>query len=722
MASKDKWVRRFSVDETAKHKNGFTIYKITSVLFPISSPEAVTLVSVWKRYSDVQRLHKSMRSLHAGLHLRGTFPTLPNYSYFKRFQREVIEERARTIKALLEFVAEHRLLFTSTDFVNFLQTGYPEPETPPRGVIAAIRSSLHLPLHDAPPLEYQTDDDDVPPEQSNAMAKDEVDFISQIPIYGAADVEIRQSPNKPKVSDSFESLNSLGSIDSDLYEELSKVNIDKPRVLPDLINFDAPSTSRFEDYHTMRSEGDAESVSSQNFEPACAWAGWLQAAARGAAERDHARAFHCYKAAIELMLHAAQAEPDPQRRAFIKEQTNKYLSLAEAIYKEHLCTEEQEQNVTYRVLGVLGASVMLVLHRHLNACYAMKVVRKIPNNLTEFDEYFLQRTNETREPILPTDIPYMVTLHAYMETNNLLFLILSYAPGEKLFDYIKRYIRTAPDTPKNHPSADVRNENVPEKTDTDIPDTPVRESINNNSHDDVTELLLNSQKLLKNVDKALSGPCDDLECVGAGEAPGETSDRNENEDAVASQTPLPRRVVPAAAVRQWAAEILLAVDSLHHTGLVCGDLSPSDVLLGSGGQAVLTYMLRHPSPGVWEARAARLRGRCAAHVAPEARAGVAGVAGVGPEALTPAADWWSYGALLYALLCGKPLCYYHRSGFTSHTILHIPEGLSVEEESILTQLLTYEPSERPSVEDIKQHPYFKQVDWTAVYNAWTPPD
>ncbi|KAG6458431.1 hypothetical protein O3G_MSEX010856 [Manduca sexta] len=365
---------------------------------------------------------------------------------------------------------------------------------------------------------------------------------------------------------------------------------------------------------------------------------------------------------------------------------------------------------------------MLVLHRHLNACYAMKVVRKIPNNLTEFDEYFLQRTNETREPILPTDIPYMVTLHAYMETNNLLFLILSYAPGEKLFDYIKRYIRTAPDTPKNHPSADVRNENVPEKTDTDIPDTPVRESINNNSHDDVTELLLNSQKLLKNVDKALSGPCDDLECVGAGEAPGETSDRNENEDAVASQTPLPRRVVPAAAVRQWAAEILLAVDSLHHTGLVCGDLSPSDVLLGSGGQAVLTYMLRHPSPGVWEARAARLRGRCAAHVAPEARAGVAGVAGVGPEALTPAADWWSYGALLYALLCGKPLCYYHRSGFTSHTILHIPEGLSVEEESILTQLLTYEPSERPSVEDIKQHPYFKQVDWTAVYNAWTPPD
>lgn len=32
MSAKDKWVRRFSVDETARHKNGFTIYKITSVV------------------------------------------------------------------------------------------------------------------------------------------------------------------------------------------------------------------------------------------------------------------------------------------------------------------------------------------------------------------------------------------------------------------------------------------------------------------------------------------------------------------------------------------------------------------------------------------------------------------------------------------------------------------------------------------------------------------
>lgn len=79
--------------------------------------------------------------------------------------------------------------------------------------------------------------------------------------------------------------------------------------------------------------------------------------------------------------------------------------------------------------------------------YSFQVIQKIPTNLTEFDEYFLQTANETRQPILPTVIPYMVPLHSYIETNNLIFLILSYAPGEKLFDYIKNYAKSVPTTP-----------------------------------------------------------------------------------------------------------------------------------------------------------------------------------------------------------------------------------------------------------------------------------
>lgn len=519
MSAKDKWVRRFSVDETAKHKNGFTIYKITSVLFPLESPEASTVVSVWKRYRDIQKLHKSMRSLHAGLHLRGTFPALPKYSYFKRFQKEVIGERVKTIKTLLEVIAEHRLLFTSTEFVNFLQTGYPEPQPQSGGLINAIRSSLHLPIEETQPLEYQTDEDDASSQTHTAQAatetpvspplsQDETDFISQIPIYEAADVEIRQSPRKLSLPSSYESINSLDSIDSDIYEELSKVTVDKKpsvktkSVLPDLINFDAPSTSKFEDYHTMRNQNNESDTVSLNSN-VCSTSSYdvdsrrsssrvsysksvlslsntecktktedsyvfeagymLNLAARYEDMEDYQRAFECYKSGIEKMLIGVQGDTDPQRRALIKEKTNKYLSYAEDIYKNHLCHTEQnlmqerddnirplhcpiplsmlkrpyEELSLYRVLAILGSSIMLV-HRTEQAYYAMKVIQKVPNNLTEFDEYFLQRTNETRQPILPTVIPYMVPLQAYIETNNLLFLILSYAPGKKLIEYIKK--------------------------------------------------------------------------------------------------------------------------------------------------------------------------------------------------------------------------------------------------------------------------------------------
>ncbi|KAH9628161.1 hypothetical protein HF086_009186 [Spodoptera exigua] len=137
-----------------------------------------------------------------------------------------------------------------------------------------------------------------------------------------------------------------------------------------------------------------------------------------------------------------------------------------------------------------------------------KVIQKIPNNLTEFDEFFLQRTNETRQPVLPTVIPYMVPLQAYIETNNLIFLILSYAPGKKLFDYIKNYSKSLPTTPAREVNlenvfTEPKNKNF-EKTDNncDVVQTEV-EATNNNKELSVNELVLNSQKLLLNVDKVL---------------------------------------------------------------------------------------------------------------------------------------------------------------------------------------------------------------------------
>jgi hypothetical protein len=183
---------------------------------------------------------------------------------------------------------------------------------------------------------------------------DETDFISQIPIYEAADVELRESPDHQLFkADSFESINSIASLNSDLFDELSKVTIDKPKpsvkksVLPDLIIFDAPSTSSFEDYHTMPNRNDSETTSlasnvygstssfcedksgsrlslyskrsvlslsnvenrtrtedSYVFE-----AGYmLNLAARCEGLGDYSRAFDCYKSGIEKMLIGVQSK------------------------------------------------------------------------------------------------------------------------------------------------------------------------------------------------------------------------------------------------------------------------------------------------------------------------------------------------------------------------------------------------------------------------------
>lgn len=155
-----------------------------------------------------------------------------------------------------------------------------------------------------------------------------------------------------------------------------------------------------------------------------------------------------------------------------------------------------------------------------------QVIRKIPHNLTEFDEYFMQRTNETRQPTLPTLIPYMVPLHAYVETNSLMFLILSYAPGKRLFDYIKEYAKSLPTTPSREvnlenvfaePSkrntTDMANDNI---TDVHMDKPNIARDPNenveggaqvemlDNAELSTKELVVNSQKLLRNVDRALT--------------------------------------------------------------------------------------------------------------------------------------------------------------------------------------------------------------------------
>ncbi|KPJ20099.1 Ribosomal protein S6 kinase delta-1 [Papilio machaon] len=708
MSTKDKWVRRFTVDETAKHKNGFTIYKITSVLFPLESPEAVTVVSVWKRYSDIQALHGSMKTLHSGLHLRGTFPVLPKNNYFKRFQSEVIEERAKSIKILLEFIAEHRLLFTSTVFVNFLQTGYPEP-VPQGGVINAIRSSLHLPIEETPPLEYQTSDDDSRSPNSARTPQENIESansldISQIPIYEAADVELRQSPKNTR-TDSFESINSIESINSDFYDELNKIKIDKTKpcvktknVLPDLINFDAPSTSnalKFDDYHTM----GTEIVSVTSDSPV------------RVKEMENSYVY-------ESPLYDTNNDDVSVTSRAMDTEIDGVASLS---------SEVREKDTEIYDVSSLSSEVRLKETDKYDVSSLSSEVRvketEIYEDVSSLSSQVRVKETEIYEGVssLSSEVRVKETEDSYVFEAG--YLLSLGARSEDSGQYRRAF---------HCYRAGIEKMLIGVRSDCDTQRRAIiKEKIN--KYLNYAETIYNNH-LIHNEDNAL----------------------------------------PDSAICCWAAQLLVAIEALHNCGVVCVDLNPRNILLGERGQIILTYFIHYPGVemSVCKTRDVNM------YVAPELYSDVFLDTDTDREGREGVCDFWSYGAVLYELICGVPLSYYHRSVFTSHTLLQLPDTLPLEARSLLTQvtstshlhlhlhtststhhspqlntslyyseyhipvlhlytststsvhlriqLLTSEPSQRlgggrAGLQEIKQHPYFRGVDWPRVRSAWTVP-
>ncbi|KAM8947437.1 ribosomal protein S6 kinase delta-1 isoform 2-T2 [Pelodytes ibericus] len=161
--------------------------------------------------------------------------------------------------------------------------------------------------------------------------------------------------------------------------------------------------------------------------------------------------------------------------------------------------------------------------------------------------------------------------------------------------------------------------------------------------------------------------------------------------------------IPEPCIQQWAAQIVLALDSLHREGIVCRDLNPNNILLNDRGHIQLTYFSRWTEVEESFDSQAIKRMFCA----PE-------IGGIAEE--TEACDWWSLGAILFELFTRKALAECHPSGINTHTSINMPEYVSKEARSLVQQFLQFNPLERlgagvAGVEDIKSHPFFAGVDW-----------
>jgi len=167
--------------------------------------------------------------------------------------------------------------------------------------------------------------------------------------------------------------------------------------------------------------------------------------------------------------------------------------------------------------------------------------------------------------------------------------------------------------------------------------------------------------------------------------------------------------------RIYCAEIIEAIDCLHKQGIIYRDLKPENVLLDSEGHIRITdfgLSKQYMEPGM------KTKSFCGTpeYLAPEI---------ITADGHWSAVDWWSLGALLYEMLCGRPPHYNRDRQLMLKNIVEIPISMksyfSPEASSLLTGLLERDPTKRigcnparGGANELRNHPFFSEINWDDI--------
>ncbi|KAI4468772.1 ribosomal protein s6 kinase [Holotrichia oblita] len=718
----DKWIRIYDIPETSQHKKGFTIYKVISMLYPEKCPDAITKITVWKRYNEFKKLHRELKSKHRSLRLADKFPTLPSHPFFKRFNSNVIMERRTAILFFLEYIAKQPELFTSDIFVKFFESSH-TPNNLLSGSINSIRADLHLPC-EPEYLSYSSissDDEHTLSDTDSVSTLSSLNASSQV-VDLLADPLRKSTTSLTKLCKKISS-DSLAPVSEDTSIDSTLSILPTPPETPSLSNVDFSNEYIVDAAHYITQATEMELA------------------------KEYDTAFSAYKKGIDILLHNVRYDADFDRREKVRQKVERYLLRAEKIYNLYLSPEIRQINeitksvsqsteqkplaelYKYKAIKIIESG-MLVLHAETQELFFVKVIHKT----CKYSSDYL---------ILPDNVPYMIKLHNYYDCENAVFLILQYCCGTKLSDYIQKmqsangnsfnFVEQCLDsdnesegsysdlineyaasklqiTEKNKVEA---NNIILDKHVTKIDDLDAIHPVENDyAHSEIDGMLSKSHKLLSTIDEALSKTptpsqlplaIDALEAAKLKEA----FQRKLSDKSVYDDLEFKPLNVNIEDVTKWAAQLLLALEKLHIIGVVCGDLNMNNLLIDENKDLVLTYMC-----SVSEEKMCKTNGEF--NLAPE-------LFSFGK--INSAADWWSYGTILYELLVGVSLKTVHPEGITSYSTLKVPKYVSPEGRSLLKQLLVYEPSERlgcgaRGTEDIKTHPFFNTVCWDNLVNKY----
>lgn len=163
-----------------------------------------------------------------------------------------------------------------------------------------------------------------------------------------------------------------------------------------------------------------------------------------------------------------------------------------------------------------------------------------------------------------------------------------------------------------------------------------------------------------------------------------------------------------AQAKFYLAEVILALEHLHELNIIHRDLKPENVLLDSSGHCVLTDFGFAKEDVLTGESCSSFCGTLE-YMAPEV---------VKKNKYGKLADWWSVGILMYDMLVGHPPFQHKNDNVLYRKImndkLRLPSYLSAECVALMKGLLQRDLKKRFTIKEIKEHTFFKKLDWAKI--------
>lgn len=194
--------------------------------------------------------------------------------------------------------------------------------------------------------------------------------------------------------------------------------------------------------------------------------------------------------------------------------------------------------------------------------------------------------------------------------------------------------------------------------------------------------------------------------------------------------------LPEKQARRVAAEVLLGLEHLHKHGAVYRDLKPGNVLLSADGHVRIAdfglakLLAKCRSTTKLDPPASEWDG-CSSEemdVLPRTDTMCGTLAFCAPEVVNSVSygqkvDIWAFGVFLYDLMASKrPFKNQRAIENAAYNSIQFPDSFSMELKGLLWHLFKKDPWSRPDISFIKNHRFFRGIDWEGVRNMEPHPD